>query len=172
VQIRPLYSPSARIPGALLPFRVEGTATVGGKVDRVSVASNTAGVDCRVMKDPYRPLILLVKCVDEGEVMLNVRVLNGYQAYNVSFGPIEVKKPAADLVVVEPLPPDPKILAGRQLWIANCVGCHTDARAKSGRSVAQIKNAIDTQTDMVGATYLKSLSTADLDKIAAYLGSL
>lgn len=170
VSVKPMYDANSRVPMALIPFRVQGDAILSGKIDGIKVTRSNQSADCRAMKDPYLKDVFLLKCTQVTDVMMKVTVVSGSTRYVLNYGPIAVKLPAAGLTVVEPGPTDPNILAGRQLFNTYCVECHSQAKAKSGRTNVQIKNAVFAISDMFPLKTV--LSDTDYIKLSAYLKSL
>lgn len=173
VTVESLFEASSRMPTVLIPFTVGGEAlSDGGEVVETSVNAS-AGADCRMMRDPYLSNIYLLKCSSEAVVHLNWTVVHGEKTYRVSYGPVEVEKPEEGMEIVPPRPTepaDPKILAGRQLFNAYCITCHTQPAGKAGRSRAQMKSAVDTVPSMAGLKTI--LQDADYEKLEAYLKTL
>ena len=142
--VESLYDAKSRIPTALIPLRVSGDAiNAGGTIFDVSVLAN-GGADCRAMKDPFTPTIYLLKCDRPSQVTVVFKVSAGGQLHQIQFGPLEIQIPAGT-VIVPPTSPETETLAGRQLFNTYCIECHSDARAKRGKSAARIRDAVFNQ---------------------------
>lgn len=166
-----LFDQNSRIPNTLIPFQVEGALLAGGRLESVTVTP-PANQDCRVMIDPYLKSTFLLKCLAPADVYMKVRVVSGLNAYDVNYGPVQVSVPFANVVVVPPGPgpgEDPDLLAGRQIYGAYCIRCHTP-QSKAKRTAAAIRSALHAIPDMKSLNPI--LKDGDLAKIANYLGSL
>lgn len=171
LQIQSLYGANGWVPGALLPFRVTGTAVTNGKFRAARITAET-GADCRVMRDKFIPEIFLLKCADTDKLSIEFAFEMDGSVYRRSIGPIDVKIPDPNFIV-DPNPTGPPITqVGRQLFSSHCVSCHNPPASKSRRSAATIKSAIQTNGQMMAIPSLGTLTADELNAIAAYLGTL
>lgn len=174
--IRALYQDSSFVPSTLLPFQVEGSVVEdGAKISRVVITSNSEGVDCRTMVDPYHADVFLLKCKGETKVRLRVTLAQGAAFYDYNYGPLEIKNPADGLVVVDPGEPEnPDWLVGKVLF-SRCIECHTPASLK-GKKSQQIFAATFSSTNpgylkMNPREDIRSLSDSQRKQIETYLAN-
>lgn len=169
VSVVNLYDSKSRIPGALIPFKVQGVAMTNGHLLGVDVTTPTDGT-CKTMIDPFTPSIFFLKCSTETSAQVKVRVLSDSTIYEVSLGPIAIVAPFSNVVPVDPRPTvDPNVIAGSQLFGAHCVRCHTP-QIKAGRTASQIQAAtlvIDDMKPLAGV-----LTPSDYTKLEAFLRSV
>jgi hypothetical protein len=169
VEIKNLYDARSMIPGVLISAAQSSSASI------MAAISDAKGVDCRLMRDPFLSRIFLLKCKAATTVELQFYVVDGSQSYNIHFGPVEVKMPSDDLIIIEPPDPrqSPDYIAGKQLYGAYCAGCHSNPQIRKGRSVSLIQSAIAGQLPgtqpMKDNLDLQGLSEDQIRKISVYL---
>lgn len=168
LSVESLYDVNSRIPHAMIPFRVTGPAESGPLVVNSATVTDSGGLDCRLMKDPYIPSIVLLKCTGVATVHFRVLATTGAgDVVSFNVGPVLVKNPENAV----PIGGTPVSNVGQQLFSANCGGCHSDPNAKRGRTAAQIRSAISTRPEM-NTPALHGLSDDQLESIASYLSKL
>jgi hypothetical protein len=168
LSLLPIYDANSRNPGILIPFKISGDILNGGEIRSLEVINPSAGL-CQLMQDPYLATIILLKCTKVAKVGIRVNVAKNNKFYSVSLNSIQIKLPGSGGVVIDPGDDDPNILAGRQLFVTYCIGCH-QAINKTGRTATQITNAVNSINDMKP---LKTILVGnDYKKLEAYLGSL
>lgn len=167
-QVISLYDQKSRLPEALIPFKLAGS----GSILSVAMVSPEPGI-CHVMRDPFLANIFLLKCRVETNATVLIKATNGgSQIFEISYGPIEIKKPFANVVVIAPDVPitNPDALRGQDLFGSYCLDCHKPYQ-KPDRTTNQIKSAIQSIGQMRNNPIykLETLTADDLKKIEAYL---
>lgn len=170
LQIQSLYAADGWVPGQLLPLRVTGSVPETGRFRGAHITSD-GGQDCRVMRDPFRREIFLLKCARPERLTIEFAFELDGNVYRRAIGPIEVKSPDPNFVVETPTTPTPG-LTGQQLFSSHCVSCHNPPASKARRNAAAIANAIQTNSQMRAIPSLAELTPAELSAIAQYLGGL
>ena len=167
-QVVSLYDQKSRMPGALIPFKV-----LNGSILDTTITSSSAG--CRIMKDPFLSNIFLLKCTQEGSAQVTLKISSGNQIYNLNYGPVEIKNPFSNVVVVEPDVPttDQDAVIGRTYFNTYCITCHNPPQTKANKSISEIKSAIQSQSQMRQPQYgLSALTEDQIKKIQTYLKGL
>ena len=174
VSVKSLFDSGSMLPGSLIPFEVSGSVVSDG-ASLSAVVTESGGVDCRMLRDPYYPRIFLLKCAGEASVKMRFRVIASNKAYDLSYGPVTVKKAAGAgfAPVEEPVPTSPQTLLGKNLYSSYCMGCHTVPSVMKGRDSATIKLAIQGQlprtAPMKTNEALQTLTDAQISAISTYL---
>jgi cytochrome c1 len=173
VAVKSLYDSGSMAPGSLIPFEVSGTL-VTKDAPLSAAVTESGGVDCRVMRDPHFPKVFLLKCAGEASVKLRFRVISSNKAFDVSYGPVTVKKlaGAGDPIIGDPVD-SPEYLLGKSLYGPYCMGCHTVPSTLKGRSVETIKMAIagllPRTAPMKNNDALQTLNDQQIKAIETYL---
>jgi cytochrome c553 len=171
----PLFDSTSFKVGMLIPFRLTGPAVDAAEGISAQVLDVESG-KCQIMPDPHLTSVFHLKCVSEAETRIVFTVVNGASKKTLFFGPVRVTPfvatYGAPLATPTPSPQDLEKLAleGKKLWVSYCATCHTDPKAKQGRTAAIIKAMINNTAATNSMKTLKGLlSDADLKKIEAYL---
>lgn len=169
LKIESLYQSDGLVPGELLPLRVSGTVPAAGKLRSV-IARPVGSKDCRVMRDPYRTDIFLLKCSAAAQLSVEFSFeLNG-DIYRRTIAGLEVKVPNPNFVIDDTKPPGDE-LNGQQLYSTHCLSCHNPPASKGGRPATAISNAIQNNSQMRVIPTLTALTSAEIIAIAKYLGT-
>lgn len=171
LDIRSLYPAEAWVPGQLLPFRVSGTVPAHGRFRSANITSN-AGQDCRVMRDPFRADIYLLKCAQPETLTIEFAFELDGNIYRRSVGPVTVQKPGEEFVIDGGGNDDLNALAGQQLFSSHCASCHNPPTSKARKSASTISAAIQNNSMMRNVPTLRALTAEEIDQIATYLGGL
>jgi hypothetical protein len=172
LKVRAIYEKAAFSSQTFLPFVIFDVD--GQPVRVVSVTMGQFRSSCGMVLDPYRPGLFLVKCVTPVEkVDFNIVVEVGGQVFQTTYGPIAIGNPYANLDLLKSGPPisDPDILLGQQLFGSHCISCHIAKRPPATTTVLKIKTAMKTVPNMQRASILKTLTDAQLEAIAKFLGT-
>ncbi len=167
LEAKSLYEDDARIPGVIIPLKLSGDILTQGGIAFSANVKSANGADCRIMKDPFLPLIYLLKCASPSEVQVFFKIEKSRQLFELQVGPIDINYPSGTQPLDEDRPPNPEVLRGKDLF-SQCVNCHKSSDLRQ-RTSDQIKNAIQGVPDMKDLT---NLSAEQIRLIAVYLGTL
>lgn len=176
IQIVNLYDANGFLPGFLIPFQIQGSVIAQGSVLNYSVTTDNSA-DCRVMPDPFLKATYLLKCSSTSNATLHFTVSSSGEFFPVNYGPVAVQNPG-NLSSVggggSGGGSAAAIAAGLQIWNTNsCSTCHgSSAPMPTKPPASAISNAFVTVPQMVPFGFSSSLSTADVNNLAAYLDSL
>ena len=121
---------------------------------------------CEQSTDPISSWKINYKCDKNGSLILTVFVTQPDSTKQKFVAQIDIQED----IGLPPPPPPPAPKTGAELYAQHCAGCHPGTVAtssKKGRTLAQIKGAIDANTGGMGSPTLRALAAGDdLKKIA------
>lgn len=162
--IAPLISGSSLKTYLSLPFQLKDGA--GSKLDIFNVSLTAGDSSCQVMVDPYIKSNFFVKCSQPSAVKVGVYFYDQGEYKKINYGPVQITA-LSNLVVGTPSTPGSTYAVGKQLFINNCLECHS-AGDKANRSVTGIKSALTNQPSMRSIV----LTNEQIQSISDYLGHL
>lgn len=176
-RILPLFRDNSLKTFVTMPFKLQDASNNSLPIFSIEIVSGKSS--CSGIIDPYISSNFLLKCSNPDTVSLNVYFYVNEQLSKISYGPLSIIK-ISDSGVVQPIGGGAdKYAAGRTLFQAKCMSCHSSPYEilTYNKTATQIKSAIDSAVDknrpMGDSQYGLALLTADeIKAISDYLRNL
>ncbi len=163
-QVVPLYQTNSLRTYATIPFRLQRTTVDAIPIHTIAIVDGKD--DCLGMIDPKIPSNFLLKCLNPVSVSIDVFFETSGVLQKIRYGPLAITKISDTGVIPPSTGATDRYKAGRELYAAKCMQCHSNPYALLNPSFTKIKSTISSQPRM---NFLSTLTDDEIREISNYL---